>query len=72
LLINQACELYTKEKKAYFFALLSHGKMKYEEACDFFFSKLKEFNKKNRGSKIDIITQPAAEFKKRKYLMVSS
>ena len=54
LLVHQACELFTKEKKSYFFALLQQGKHKAEEACEVFFAKLKEFNKKSR-CKIDIV-----------------
>ena len=72
LLLHQACEFFTKDKKSYFFNLLT------EEQFSSFFEKLthdvvKPHNRLVSGKgarKIEIIENPKNEFKKKQYVEV--
>jgi len=66
LLVHQACEIFTKEKKSYFFNFFN------EETCKVFFQRIKEIYQRNKYSKVELITNPREEFKAKDYKSVSS
>ncbi|CDW75265.1 beach domain-containing protein [Stylonychia lemnae] len=61
LLVHQACEIFTKEKKSYFFNFFN------EENCHLFFQRIKEIYQRNKYSKAEIITNPRDEFRKKEF-----
>jgi hypothetical protein len=66
LLMHQGLEIYTRDKKSYFFSLLT------VDACQSFFNHLKPIilrhNKQNPSKRVDLIEDAKTEFKSRKFV----
>lgn len=64
LLLNQGCEIYSCEKKMYFFNFF------FEEKCDQFFRKISEIQKQ-QGYRFNLFTEPKVDFRNAKHKNVS-
>lgn len=69
LLLNQGIEIFTQDKKSYFFNLLSEERLR-----DFLeklhYDVIKPYNRVKGNRKIEVVENPKQEFKRKHYLDV--